>query len=148
MTAKGVKMSNPPDTTTSPAGAPHKEPNAGGTWVSTVAGILDIVSGALSVIGSAIMAVLGNITHHTVEHYVPNDVYIPISPGALFSGLAVMALVFGLLALAGGVYAVQRRAWGWALVGSIAAALCFFPLGVPAVILTIVAEGEFRREKR
>jgi hypothetical protein len=54
-----------------------------------------------------------------------------------------MLLVFGILSLVGGMFAVQRRHWAWALVGSIAAIFCFFPLGVAAVILVIMAEKEF-----
>ena len=92
-------MSNPPGTASTPTKAPRKEITTGGTWIPAVAGILDIVAGALSVVGGVVLVILGNITHHALQHYVPDDVYIPISPGALFSGLAVMVFVFGLLAL-------------------------------------------------
>jgi len=44
----------------------------------------------------------------------------------------------------GGVYALQRKKWGLALVGSIAA---FFPpkwiLGIAAIVLTVLAREEF-----
>ena len=114
------------------------------TWAPTVAGILDIVAGIMSLIGGVVLAILGTVAHHALQQYVYcEDVYIPCSPAVLFSGLALMLIVFGLLSLAGGIFAIQRRNWVWALVGSIAAIFCFFPLGIAAVILTVMAEKEF-----
>jgi hypothetical protein len=114
------------------------------TWAPTVAGILDIVAGVMSLIGCLVLAILGSAAHHAFQHYVRcEDVFLPCSPGVLFSGLSLMLLVFGVLSLVGGIFAVQRRNWAWALVGSIAAIFCFFPLGVVAVILVVMAEKEF-----
>jgi hypothetical protein len=49
----------------------------------------------------------------------------------------------GILAIVGGIYALQRKIWGLALAGSIAA---FFPswiLGIAAIVLTALSKNEF-----
>jgi len=54
-----------------------------------------------------------------------------------------------MLALVGGIFALQRRRWGWALAGSIAAVfasipiLRFLPVGIVAIIFTAIAKDEF-----
>ena len=53
-------------------------------------------------------------------------------------------LFLAFLALVGGVSAIQCRRWGWTIAGSIAAILICPPLGVPAIVLVIIAEGEIR----
>ena len=45
-------------------------------------------------------------------------------------------MVLGLLAIAGGVYALKRKNWRWAVVGSICAALGV--LGIVVVIILTV----------
>ena len=57
--------------------------------------------------------------------------------------LTVLSLFFGILALVGGIYAVQRKRWGWALTGSICALVPTFVLGLAAVILTVLSRDEF-----
>jgi len=47
------------------------------------------------------------------------------------------------LPLIGGIYAVQRRKWGLALAGSIAAIFGSTPLGIAAAIFTALAKDEF-----
>jgi hypothetical protein len=48
-----------------------------------------------------------------------------------------------LLAIAGGIFAIQRKRWGWALAGSIAAAINPLPLGIVAIVLVILSKNEF-----
>jgi hypothetical protein len=132
---------HPTSTANRPTG---KEESMEKTWAPTVAGILDIVAGLMSLIGGIVLAMLGSVTHHAFCQYVSyDDLYMPCSPAVLFTGLALMLVIFGILSLAGGIFAVQRRNWAWAIVGSIAAIFCFFPLGIAAVILTVMAEKEF-----
>jgi hypothetical protein len=47
------------------------------------------------------------------------------------------------LALVGGIFAVQRKMWGWALAGSIATALMSNVLGVVSIVLVAVSKPEF-----
>jgi hypothetical protein len=48
-----------------------------------------------------------------------------------------------LFPIIGGVLALQRMKWGWALTGSIIAILGAFPLGVASTIFVVMAKDEF-----
>ena len=63
-------------------------------------------------------------------------------PGIVL-GTAIPSLLIAVLALVGGIFAVQRKRWGWALAGSIAAIFSFILLGIPAVILIAISKNEF-----
>jgi len=54
--------------------------------------------------------------------------------------LAIIVVVFPII---GGVFALQRVKWGWALAGSIIAIIAMFPLGVASTIFVAMAKGEF-----
>jgi len=51
--------------------------------------------------------------------------------------------VVWLLAIVGGVYALKRARRGWALTGSIVALFPSWPLGIAAIVFTILAKNEF-----
>ena len=103
-----------------------------------VAGIINIVIGAgallaLSVFGIIIL-VVGSLT-------------VPIL-GFLVASLAAPLVAVSLLALVGGIYAVQRKMWGWALAGSIATALMSNIVGVVSIVLVAVSREEFPKGQR
>jgi len=106
----------------------------GKTWKPTAAGILCIIAGTISVIFCIVVVVFGSII------------------GAFFgfevvwgwSTFAIPLIILGIIAIVGGIYAVRRKIWGLALVGSICA--LFGPwaiLGIPAIIFVILGKGEF-----
>ena len=111
-------------------------------WMTTTAGVLSIVAGSLKLLAAlglfVAIGVTGDVLHFTgVAYWAPVDVL-----GILWT-IALPLLVLGGLSLAGGILAVQRRRWGWALAGSIAA---FFPiglLGLLATIFTAMSKEEF-----
>jgi uncharacterized membrane protein len=76
------------------------------TWKPTVAGILAIIAGAFQVIPGALCAAgIGFL-------------------GGLFgmgwlSAICAPLIVFGIIAIVGGICALRRRIWGLALAGSI-----------------------------
>lgn len=115
------------------------------TSKATVAGILDIVSGISGLVGSIPLLVIA-LVGGGVLGTLPDAEVRPLAliPLALFLPLAVLCFVSGVVAIVGGVAAFNRRRWGLALAGSIAAIFGFFPLGIAAVIFTILAEPEFR----
>ncbi len=118
------------------------------TWKSTVAGVLTIVAGVLSSISCLAMivavAVVGN-----------SEVFLDALRDAGFSGdigllqtifiiVAIFSAITAILALIGGIFALQRKRWGWALAGSIAAILCSWPLGIAATVFTAISKDEFK----
>ena len=111
----------------------------------TVAGILDIVAGVFGFVGAVPLLVLG-LGGAAVLTSVPDPDAnrVAFLPLALFLPLAVLGLLAGLVAVVGGVSALNRGRWGLAVAGAIAAVFGFFPIGVAAVIFTILAEPEFR----
>lgn len=115
------------------------------TWKPTVAGILDIVSGVSGLLGGLVLALLamtaGVFLGVSAEELAAK---IPFAIGTgLFVTLAVLLLVTSFVAVWGGIQSIRRRSWGWALGGSIAAIFVFWPLGVLAVVFTVMAEKEF-----
>jgi len=113
------------------------------SWMPTVAGILDICAGGSSLIGSAVLAFLA-----VAARSVPNGVSEPIPEWpfamgfAMFFGLAALLLVLGLLAVVGGAHVLRGTHGLWPIVGAIAATLACPPLGVPAIVLTVMSEHE------
>jgi hypothetical protein len=115
------------------------------TSKATVAGVCDIVAGISGIVGGiplAMLAVVGSIALGSLPD--PELHILNVIPLALFGPLALLCFVAGVVAIAGGIAAFKRRRWGLALAGSIAAIFGFFPVGIAAVIFTILAEPEFR----
>ena len=110
------------------------------TSKSTVAGVCDIVAGIMGLVGGLPLVGSG------VLAALPEPEVRPLAaiPLALFLPLALMCFLSGVVAIAGGIAAFNRRRWGLAVAGSIAAVFGFFPVGIAAVVFTILAEPEFR----
>ena len=118
------------------------------TAMPTAAGILDIVAGAFCILGF-----LGVII---VFFFIPTSMSFgpgttqefglrsfPILTGIILASAALFMLVFSVLPILGGVYAIQRKKWGLALTGAIVVTIANLLLGVPALILTALAKDEF-----
>jgi lysylphosphatidylglycerol synthetase-like protein (DUF2156 family) len=85
----------------------------------TAGGVLSIVAGGINV-------VLGlGITLH--RH----------------NGLWLILLVPGAVAILGGLYALDRKHYGWALAGAICALVTIWPFGVLAIILMALSRKKF-----
>jgi hypothetical protein len=118
------------------------------TWKSTLAGVLSIVAGVLSSIGFLAMIV-------AVAVIGSSEVVLDAFRDAGISGdislvqtiliiVAIFSAITATLALIGGIFALQRKRWGWALAGSIAAILCSSPLGIAATVFTAISKDEFK----
>ena len=118
------------------------------TAMPTVAGILEIVAGTFS-----ILAFIGVMI---AFFFIPAS--MTVSPGpaeefglwsfSILSGVvlalgAVFALIFSVLPILGGIYAIQRKKWGLAIAGAIVVTISNLLLGIPALILTALAHEEF-----
>jgi hypothetical protein len=56
--------------------------------------------------------------------------------------LSVLLLILGVIAVIGGSYALRRSRGFWPVIGAIAATLSCLPLGVAAIVLTVMYEQE------
>ncbi len=121
------------------------------TWRPTVAGILNIVSGVLSLLGAigvmvgiVVVAAVGDAPYLEDVWWELQQVGIGLSfLVAILVIATVLSVIVGLLSLVGGVYALQRKKWGLALAGSIAAIFGSSFLGILATVLTAMSKDEF-----
>jgi hypothetical protein len=115
------------------------------TWMPTVAGILNIIAGALSAIAWLLLIVgfsLFAVSSSTSSLEVPREV--PFNFGMLtIIFLSIPILVMLILTIVGGIYALKRKIWGLALAGSIAAIIISSPLGIAATVFTALSKNEF-----
>jgi len=101
------------------------------TWKPITAGILCIIAGVIEIIVGSVVAALGGFA------------------GGFF-GMGWMAvigsplIVFGVIAIIGGAFALRRRIWGLALAGCICALVGPWALlGILAVIFVALGKSEF-----
>jgi hypothetical protein len=102
-----------------------------------IGGILTLLSAALAIFGAMNYAV-GYIDR---PGFGKGDIP-PFVPSIIF-GVPLMSIVIGVLALAGGILAMRRKRWKWALAGAIAGALSLLPLGIAAIVLIAISREEF-----
>ena len=109
------------------------------------AGILNIIAGVLGIIGAVGMFIgFSFITNYWKIGGVEFEFQaLPRFTENVILGLAIPSLIIAILALVGGIFAVQRKQWGLALAGSIAAILSLFPLGIVSTVLIAISKEEF-----
>jgi hypothetical protein len=111
-------------------------------------GILSIIAGVFGLLGSfgiliAIISLAG--TGHWI-HDMDYYYWESVSATPILWSIGIPMFFCGIMAVIGGIFAVQRKQWGLALAGSIAA---FFPawiLGLLAVIFVAISHDEFQPE--
>ena len=106
----------------------------------TAAGILSIIAGATGVVGGIVIAVLDLATGRIPLDPLVSRVFVEV---AIVIVLTVPLIILGIVAIAGGIYALKRKKWGLSLAGSICSLICVFFLGIPAVIFVITRKDEF-----
>jgi len=102
------------------------------TWKPTVGGILSIIAGAFAVLVGVSPIARGEFVGRIMWHW-------------RWEALGALALVLGIVAIIGGVFAIRRQVWGLALAGAICA---LFPphvsvLGILAIIFIALSKAEF-----
>jgi len=116
------------------------------SWIPTVAGVLNIFAGGLALVGVVALS-FGAFVVSCAPEIDPDEFGIFIAKTVLI-GLAFGVLILALLAVLGGIFALQRKRWGFVLAGSISAAFVCPPLGVPAIVLTVLAERDLRERNQ
>jgi len=118
------------------------------TWKATTAGILNIIAGGLSGLGAlgliiAIFAI-GSLSPMIMEYLPPEEApfITPLIVPILVVYL-VISIVTTVFPIVGGVYALQRRKWGWALAGSIIVIFGSSIIGILSTVFVAMAKDEF-----
>jgi len=106
------------------------------TPMPLIAGILAITAGGLK-----LFLVLGLIALGFFAIAPPE--ITEIGPLTLFLGSVIPLVILVTLAIVGGIFAIQRKRFGLALTGAIAALLPFSLLGLASIILLAISKEEF-----
>ena len=99
-----------------------------------------IISGVLGLIWAICLFIGFGVVSGTIG--IPTG-YIPGFVSGVVLDMAIPTLIIAILALVGGIFAVQRKQWGWSLAGSIAAIIVFLPLGIASTVLAAQSKNEF-----
>ena len=119
--------------------------NASNSSYPVVAGVLSIVSGALGFFASIGMILLSIVFWSSIDISTNGFDEFPFHIfQAVYMVWGIILLVLSILAVLGGIFALQRKYWGMALTGSIASVLTFFPTGVVAVIFVALGKQDFK----
>ncbi len=114
------------------------------TWKPMAAGILNLTVGTFDLLGTMSL-IIAVFAVGTADLFLEQDIY-PMTMSFIDAILIVMTIylaVVGILAIIGGIYALQRRKWGLALTGSIAATLSCGVLGIASVVFMAISKDEF-----
>ena len=106
------------------------------TWLSTTAGVLDIVAGSLVPLYFVFpIAAMLFIKHRggVVEY------------GSGWFVLPAVMVISGIVAIVAGILLLRRKRRAAAIAGAAGATLTLNPVGVAALVLTVMARKEFER---
>ena len=123
------------------------------SWKPLTAGILNILTGAMSIlkaIGLIIAITAVDIWPFLMDAVPPQDLpFVAPVISTILIILLVLSIVGAVFPIIGGVFAIQRRRWGWALAGSIISIFGGFPMGIASImgivstIFVAMAKDEF-----
>ena len=108
----------------------------------TIAGVINIISGILALIGFSLLFVFSIAISISVIELKGCDFGVDIASGILFL-ISSILLIIGILSIYGGIRALRRKNWRWALTGSICALIANFPLGIVSTILVALSRDDF-----
>ena len=116
------------------------------TWKPVTAGILNIVSGAIGMVGGFYLVILSQIFSAVREILGLDPLLIQQIEEIISQMIAVpfIVVLIGIISIIGGVYALQRRIWGLAVAGAVSSCIVFPIFGLPSIIITALAKDEFR----
>ncbi len=117
-----------------------------------VGGVLTLVSGGIGllwmlmlILASVFMAVLpGFLDKSGLGGYRSEDEMVFFIMAITYGVMGLAGILVGVVAIVGGVFALKRKYWGWALAGAICGALVFFPCGIPALVFIAMGKPEFQ----
>lgn len=122
-----------------------------GSWMSLVAGILDLLIGIPALLIGIVLSLMGAMLPQWIAEAPELAEDLEGIPLEFFTGMGVVMIILAVLAIVGGIFAIRRRKWGMALGGSICAIFAGIPLylaglflGIPAVVFTALGKEHFK----
>jgi hypothetical protein len=114
------------------AGLTGGQPSGKKAQLSLAAGIIDIAAGGISLVSVLFMAIFLFVMAGGEEGM---PFFVVLFPLAM--------LIPSVLAIVGGIFALRRRSWVMALIGSIGLIVTSSVAGIAALVLTVMAKDEF-----
>lgn len=122
------------------------------TWKPVAAGVLNMVLGICNLLGMFVVIGLLVAFGGGVLSVIRMAELLPLWLSGMVHGvlivMAILLAVSSALPLIGGIYAIQRKAWGLALAGSIVAILSLAPVGIVSTVLIALSRNEFEKYDR
>lgn len=107
-----------------------------------IVGILNIVAGVFNLIG--IMGIgIAIVVIRLGQGYWANHYRMDNFVTGILIGCIIFLAITGILALAGGIYALNRKKRAWVIVGCIASIVSEPILGIPATVLVVISDKEY-----
>ena len=115
------------------------------TWKPLVGGIVSITAGVFDLLGTLGLTIAIAVISSSSLVITQADIYPLTISGlnAILTAVAVWLAVAGIVAIVGGIFSLQRKVWGLALAGSIAATLSCGILGVVSIVFAAISKNEF-----
>lgn len=113
------------------------------TWRPTTGGVLCIIAGAINVLlGLVVVVALAGAGLLLGTEMI--DLDLELAGMSWLGVLGVPLVVMGIVSIIGGVYALKRRLWGFALAGAICSIMAGNLLyGTLAIVFISVSKSEF-----
>jgi hypothetical protein len=108
-----------------------------------VAGILSVVAGSLSLLGSILISIGLGVFLTSTYWTGPGTADIPTV--IIWMVFFLPYFIISALSIAGGIYALRRKIWGLALAGAICTLFTIWawPLGAAAIVFLALSKDEF-----
>ena len=115
-------------------------------WMPTAGGVLCIVAGALGLVGNIFWLVFGGIFGSTImRDLFPSSAWQGWGWPLIIIGIfSLFSILINIMAIAGGIFAIQRKHWGWALAGGICAVIASRVTGIVALVFIAISRKEFK----
>ena len=119
----------------------QNESKIGGT-LSIISGVIGILSISLYILG--IFAVYYTTQNSRYSDFALSGEILDIVY-VIYGLMGIIMVLLSVLAIIGGIFALKRKNWAWALAGAVSATLTFFPCGIAAVILIAKSETVYKQ---
>jgi len=115
-------------------------------WMPTAGGVLCIVAGVLGLVGNIFWLVFGGIFGSTImRDLFPSSAWQGWGWPLIIIGIfSLFSILINIMAIVGGIFAIQRKHWGWALAGGICAVIASRIMGIVALVFIAISRKEFK----